>query len=909
MDVNGTRFHLLRGADDWRACRDEAAGGEWVNLSLEGNSVTLKPQLMLFLNGKGRAPLDLAARRGAAADDYGTWFWVGQDRFTLWWRPSGSQRSLPFWPAEEGTRERVAGEFAPAAEGSGAATLLAGLAVTEHHYLVAGFVEERGGKRRGGLFVFDLHAGGGPLRLVFPDGIEFEPFDLAAAPGGGFWVLDRANSAYWGFDRQFRVVGESSLMRETEAEERWTFREEGREQTIVPARRFPIGFPLTKGEVGAEVAITAAVAIEALPGGDVLVLESPAFDDSGAEPPPVSIVHRYRLSRRLASVELRDEERETAGAAGREGETVSVAAFDFALATAPAVGAFGAAHAAHTAGGAGSVEAVRLYAVEREGNQVVAFDLGLDSDGLGLRAGHEFLPLHYFGSRSLVAHGGELFYDVVGGDPTRDRAVRWLRLREVEQPRYEREGSLTTPPLDGKEPGCVWHRLFLDACVPAESSVEVWTRAHDDRELLRSLPFAREPAPYLRGAGSELPFLRAQAAPGARADEGPGGAAGGAGTWELLFQQARGRFLQIRLAFAGTGRVSPSVGALRAYYPRFSYPRQYLPAAFLEDDESRSFLERFLANQEGFFTEIEGKVSDVSLLFDARTAPAETLDWLASWVGLMLDPLWSRLGQRRASDGSAAGAVSSAVGGPVGLLHAASGADRRRLFIRFARRLYDRRGTRRGMLFALNLLLDPTLEATLARLKAAAVRPGEFPALLAELDELGLARPRPSTTEREYENTLYEYVLAPSRPSKVRVVESFRTRGGRGMVEGLPDSAERVPGGTDAEAGQAALIADPAHAFTVLVPEALTDEEEAMVVRVVALEKPAHTRFDVRRYWDYFRVGETRLGIDTTLGESARFRPFVLGANHLAGGYLHPPRPRDLAGRVVADRPGRWAPL
>ena len=75
-----------------------------------------------------------------------------------------------------------------------------------------------------------------------------------------------------------------------------------------------------------------------------------------------------------------------------------------------------------------------------------------------------------------------------------------------------------------------------------------------------------------------------------------------------------------------------------------------------------------------------------------------------------------------------------------------------------------------------------------------------------------------------------------------------------------------------------------------------------MVERVVELEKPAHTAFDVRRYWDYFRVGEVRLGLDTVLGQVGRFIPMILGRDYLAEGYLYPAYPMDVSERWVLDR-------
>ena len=835
MDVNGTRFHLIKGNADWRACFEERADGtrvlKWENLFLDTRKsvVTLNPLLLLFLNARGRMPLDLAARRGAAADMYGNWYWISNDRKQIFWRPAGTNKTSVYWEQTgKGEPECDPGDFTPRVPPQPTIVELSGLVVTAHHYLVVGNLDARG------LFIFDLHAGGDPTLLLFPPNVPFVPFDMAPAPGGGLWILDRANRAYWGLDRQFRVVSEQAFLHEIAPEERFTFHEVGRGATVRPARRFPEGFPLNE--------TVDPVAIEPLPDGGVLILDSPAVSLPESSPPTPSVVHRYELSEHLEAVALVGDVNSISAGSPSERTSLSVVGYDFAYLPAEHL----------------------LYVVEREGNQAIAFTLDFDASPNAFEIRRDFVPMHFFGSRALVAHEGQVFYDVVGGDPTRDTAVRFVKLQEIEQEHYTRDAVLYAPVFDGKERDCVWHRLFLDACIPPEAHVEVWTRAHNDRELLEAVPFALEPTLYLRGAGAELPYFN----PFPQFETLPEGT----GTWELLFQRAKGRYLEIKLVLSGNGRVSPHLHALRAYYPRFSYPQKYLPNVYLEDEESRSFLDRFLANHEGFYSDIEGKIADVSVLFDARSAPPETLDWLASWVGLVLDPLWAGLQQKRAASTTFAGARPP---------------DRRRLFIRFARKLYDTRGTHPGILFALNLLLDPCLEVILRRLKSAALRPDLFAVFLEELDLWDLPRPRPWMSEQEFEDLLYDYVLSPKRPTKVRIVERYRTRGGLSAVAGDPN--QQSPD-------------EAAHKFSVLVPEALTAEEALMVERVAGLEKPAHTLFDVRRYWDAFRVGEARLGIDTLLGESSRFELIVLGGNYLAEGYLHPPHPLDVEDRLVSDR-------
>jgi phage tail-like protein len=884
VDVNGTRFHLVKGHADWRRWAEERRNDTGLLLATQpgvfksaefdagAGVMRLRTRLVVFVSARGGAPLRPGARRGAAADAFRNWYWISSDRSKIYWRPLGSNKSRVFWSRESSAHACApTSDFAPIAEPEPPPYELAGLAVTSHHYLVVGDTASRA------LLVFDLHAGGAPVRLLFPEGVPFEPFDMAAAPGGGVWILDRANRTYWGLDRNFCVLSEDASRYEIKPEEEEVFHVEGGTAAVRPARRFPKGFALPAGA-------DEPLAVEALPDGSVLILDSPAYAQPAAAPPPPSRVYRMRRADALGSpLVLFDPAVETANERGdATGTGLSVVGYDFVFVPA-----------------ADGRERDRLRVVEREGNQCVDFEVVLSAASQTLeRAVTEFRPMHYFGSRALVAHRGETFYDVVSGDSSNDRAVRWTPLQEIDESRYSSRAVLLSPALDGRERGCVWHRLMLDACVPAESSVEVWTRAHDDKALLEQVEWSPEPLPYLRAAGPELPYFDSfpRYATPAELPENTG-------TWELLFQRARGRFAQVRLVLRGNGRTTPHLHALRAYYPRFSYPRNYLPKVYQDDAGSADFLERMLANEEGFYTEIEGRVSDVSLLFDPRGAPPEALDWLAGWVGIVLDPLWAGIQGAR---------QERAANLPAGF--GLKPYDRRRLFIRYARKLYDRRGTHAGIRFALMLLLDPCLEVLLARLKRAAARPEE-PASLSLLEELrryGLlerygrpeppgvprTRLRPSLDEWEYEDLLYEYVLSPQRPSKVRIVERYRTRGGRRFQEG-----DASIGGGGEESPAAAEAPDAyAHQFSVLVPEELTPEEEAMTRRVTELEKPAHTSFDVRRYWDFFRVGEGRVGIDTVLGEESRFVETILGRSYLAEGYLRAPHPASAIDRLVSDR-------
>ena len=107
-----------------------------------------------------------------------------------------------------------------------------------------------------------------------------------------------------------------------------------------------------------------------------------------------------------------------------------------------------------------------------------------------------------------------------------------------------------------------------------------------------------------------------------------------------------------------------------------------------------------------------------------------------------------------------------------------------------------------------------------------------------------------------------------------------------------------------------------AHRFRVLLPAPATDDAAQdnhqklydLAARVLDLEKPAHTVYDVRFYWAYFQVGYARLGCDTLLDVGGRspqlMRPMILGLGDLAASYLTPALPGERAPRWFLGEDG-----
>lgn len=890
MDVNGTRFHLLLGLRDWAACEDGAGrplGERWA--ADEGDTawdelrdeVGLRPLPFVFPQPRHDRPPAPGDRRGADADRFGNVYWIDQRRTGVLVRSVGTGTTAPFWSSEQPAarpQPPTAGAFGPREQPPARTLPLAGLAVTEDHHLVAGCVDPPG------LLVFDLVAGGPPSFLRWPIP-SFEPFDLARRPGGGLWALDARHRRAWELERDFRVrtTGPPAVAGE------------------------PGGFGPAEGgaaRLPAESARRAVSEADAIPlrGSPIAI---------AALPDGILVLDRNPRGRRsLLAVYRRGEEPLTAPTAGRSASTRG-----HDLAFVPAEGKLGTA-----------------YVADDRGNQSFAFALSIEGGRLRAELEPSYFPMRLFAGRGLVAGPRGVLYDFADG---------WIPLAQQPRLRHVEAGTIVTPVFDGREPGCVWHRLFLDGCVEAGSSVSVWSAAADEAAALGVPDWQPEPDPRPRAGGVELPFAEPLE---------------GYTTLELLFQRAKGRYLRVRLELRGDGRVTPKLRALRASFPRFSYLERYLPAVYREDPVSAAFLDRFLANLEGLYTSIEDTIAATHALLSPPAAPSGALAWLARWFDTTLDPAWD--------DAT------------------------RRLFLRHAVDLFRRRGTLRGLELALRLGLEGKLDerelAEQAPRRAGRARiveafrsrrtPGVLwgdPTDLGEPRALGgngwtpargggaldaayrayLERAgepvspaerfpldRPAGTKgdawQRFAGETLGFVPAPASPAAERAWRRFLGRRypnagalnaayglvGAAALESFEDAArpELLPpdGAPLLDWFHFASVVLPmrrrAHRFTVLLPVPAGGDAPGVdpyelrrrAERIVDLQRPAHTVFELRFFWAAFRVGEARLGEDTLIELGSRapelLEALVLGREHLGESYL--------GGEPAADRVRRPPP-
>jgi phage tail-like protein len=755
-----------------------------------------QPPIIFFIRPMPMFP------RGSAQDTFGHWYWISEDSQKIMTQWAGAQQAVELYPRLAVSQPSVKpqGDFHPVSiDTSAVSQTLSGLAILGDGYLVAGLPETQR------LLVLDLYAlDGGPIEVPLPKTESSTPerslppeqrFALAPRPQGGLLVLDRARHWVWQLGASLQSISTAAPQSdENTSNSRMTFHPIGE-----AARQAP---PATYGDPTRISETVDAIAIAPLPDGSFWLL------DRGGGAASVIWLYSQPHNFRPFSITLNMENLIENAPAPLHGQHLQ--GYDLAYLPEPE-----AQEPSKPQG--------YLFIVDPAGKQ--AYELIVKSLphpnnpklDLKIRLRQAaYYPLRYFASTKLVANNGKVSYLQKDQNGT-----RWPTLRPLPKQRYQQRAEIVLPDtnsgLDGRDPGCVWHRLCLDASIPPGTSITVETRTTDETHTAESpqqwQAWQPQPTLYQRPLGAEIPFTSLWNAQELESSH--------TGTWELLFQQTKGRFLQIRLTLEGNSLCTPRIRALRVHYPRFSYLKKYLPVVYQQDQDSMQFLENFLANPEGMFTTIEGMIAQMQYLLDVKTAPNDALDWLASWLGLLLQPAWTDY--------------------------------QRRLLIAHTPYFFQRRGTLPGIMQAVLLAVYPELGPQIFQDKS--------------LNQLA---------------------------STVRIVEHFLTRNQPGVAIGDPTVQELSVSGNVQEDAKVR-----AHRFTVMIPAGVSEEMLGLVERIVELEKPAHTAFTVKQYWALFRVGEARLEIDTVLGPGSQFETFRLGQTELSTGTLGAIFPYSLTSRTV----------
>ncbi len=414
-------------------------------------------------------------------------------------------------------------------------------------------------------------------------------------------------------------------------------------------------------------------------------------------------------------------------------------------------------------------------------------------------------------SHALDATG----YDGGGIVVTRDGRIGYFtdagfRLAAATPVSYATTGTCTTFRLDSGVPRNRWGRVLIEASVPVGTAVAIATATSDDdgttpAEFVPSEQVATERAgPVHRRPGPVTPWWRSDE----RVD-----------SFDAPVLAPPGRYVWVKVRLTGSGRRTPCVHELRVEQSSHSLMRR-LPAVFSADRAQAEFLHRYLSMFDGMIHDLDLRARCRDILVDPAGTPAEALDWLASFLGLVLDDRWAESARRR--------------------------------LVAEISELYRRRGT----VWALRRYLQLFL---------AGDRAGELTADVAHVVIVEHFRLR----------GVGGVVLGddPTLPSSAVVGAGFRVGGVVGELGSRP---------LDPEATAASVFATHAHRFTVLIGRPLDDVEEGAIRHILSTERPAHTVYDLCTVEAGMRVGHgIHLGLSSLIGPTAAFERTVVGRTAL----------------------------
>lgn len=407
---------------------------------------------------------------------------------------------------------------------------------------------------------------------------------------------------------------------------------------------------------------------------------------------------------------------------------------------------------------------------------------------------------------------------------------RGFRTARTYRSTYPDTGWVGTFAIDSGTPRQTWGRIFVEACVPPGTRLEVGFSTADDLPVFTAAPEATSatvgaaaakaaqvvpsgtvPAPHdatgdlqdthplhRRETGREIPWT-----PLPRGDRYE--------VYEAPVIMRPGRYLWVRLLLYGTATLTPRIRAARIECESHDLTRQ-LPRAYRDDLLAESSLRRYLAMVDGLLREIEWRSLDRDRILDPRGAPAELLPWLGSLIGLSIDTRWTEQSRRQL--------LSEAIW------------------------LFRRRGT----VYGLRRVMEIYLGARVTILESFRVK-GYGGAFIGGPDD------QPG-------------------PASAVIGQSLQVGGSKGGDAGYPPTAPDA-------------FATHAHRFAVLVTRDLCGDELDVLTDLLDLYRPAHTIVEVCGAGQGMRVGAgLHVELSTVVGPGSPYSLAAVGASAVGAGTI-----------------------
>ncbi len=197
-------------------------------------------------------------------------------------------------------------------------------------------------------------------------------------------------------------------------------------------------------------------------------------------------------------------------------------------------------------------------------------------------------------------------------------------------------GVYISQSFDSLQTETVWHRLRLDADIPASAIYKLRVYSSDTTEIMIPVPGTKGRSAvdindYIFNPDIDINRkIDMFADIGAEIYENP---------TDILLYGLKGRYLWVCLEIINYEQEELSIKSMKIEFPQISFVN-YLPEIYRENEEKNSFLARFVGIFQSMYVDLEDKIDYTPLKFDTDRTTKDFLNWMADWLSIKDASIW-----------------------------------------------------------------------------------------------------------------------------------------------------------------------------------------------------------------------------------------------------------------------------
>lgn len=190
--------------------------------------------------------------------------------------------------------------------------------------------------------------------------------------------------------------------------------------------------------------------------------------------------------------------------------------------------------------------------------------------------------------------------------------------------------------FDSGQAETVWHRLRIDMEIPGGAIVNIRIYASDSADVIVPSPvgegklktdinkYVRDKSIDINRKIDMLDYI---------------GSKKYVNLDDLLMFGFKGRYLWLCLEIINYEKQRVKIKSVKIEFPRVSFV-DYLPEIYRENEKDDSFLARYLGIFQSVYIDLEDRIDNTPVHFDAEKTSKDFLNWMADWLSVKNASIW-----------------------------------------------------------------------------------------------------------------------------------------------------------------------------------------------------------------------------------------------------------------------------